>query len=137
MLQWHVDLKPHASGDFSLAVVQANHALEDQAQVCASPFATYVGVYDGHGGPEASRFINRNLFPYLNSSGPAPVSSLSTISVTCSPSCQDWIFLFRTCPCVCYLLCVTPSLDLSDSFGPASLDCQQGSRWSRGVYRRT
>ncbi|MQL89933.1 hypothetical protein Taro_022526 [Colocasia esculenta] len=66
VLQWHVDLKPHASGDFSVAVVQANHALEDQAQVWTSPSATYVGVYDGHGGPDASRFINRRLFPYLN-----------------------------------------------------------------------
>uniref|UniRef100_A0A1D1XK88 protein-serine/threonine phosphatase n=1 Tax=Anthurium amnicola TaxID=1678845 RepID=A0A1D1XK88_9ARAE len=66
VLLWHVDLKPHASGDFSVAVVQANQSLEDQAQVWTSPSATYFGVYDGHGGPEASRFINNRLFPYLN-----------------------------------------------------------------------
>lgn len=65
-LLWHMDLKPHASGDFSIAVVQANSSLEDQAQVLTSPFATYVGVYDGHGGPEASRFINNRLFPHLH-----------------------------------------------------------------------
>ncbi|XP_042458743.1 probable protein phosphatase 2C 78 [Zingiber officinale] len=65
-LLWHMDLKPHASGDFSFAVVQANHSLEDQGQVLTSPSATYVGVYDGHGGPEASRFVNTRLFPYLN-----------------------------------------------------------------------
>ncbi|XP_043709837.1 probable protein phosphatase 2C 63 [Telopea speciosissima] len=64
-LLWHMDLKPHASGDFSIAVVQANSSLEDQSQVFTSPFATYVGVYDGHGGPEASRFINGHLFPHL------------------------------------------------------------------------
>ncbi|VFQ78275.1 unnamed protein product [Cuscuta campestris] len=64
-LLWHMDLKPHASGDFSIAVVQANSSLEDQSQVLTSPSATYVGVYDGHGGPEASRFVNRHLFPYL------------------------------------------------------------------------
>nr|KJB79428.1 hypothetical protein B456_013G049000 [Gossypium raimondii] len=65
-LMWHADLKPHASGDFSIAVVQANNCLEDQSQVFASPFATYVGVYDGHGGPEASRFVNKHLFPFLH-----------------------------------------------------------------------
>ncbi|XP_010277132.1 PREDICTED: probable protein phosphatase 2C 63 [Nelumbo nucifera] len=65
-LLWHMDLKPHASGDFSIAVVQANSSLEDQSQVFTSPSATYVGVYDGHGGPEASRFINNHLFPHLH-----------------------------------------------------------------------
>ncbi|OAY35564.1 probable protein phosphatase 2C 78 [Manihot esculenta] len=64
-LLWHMDLKPHASGDYSIAVVQANSSLEDQGQVLTSPSATYVGVYDGHGGPEASRFIAHNLFPFL------------------------------------------------------------------------
>ncbi|XP_008780893.2 probable protein phosphatase 2C 78 [Phoenix dactylifera] len=65
-LLWHLDLKPHATGDFSIAVVQANNSLEDQGQVFTSPSATYVGVYDGHGGPEASRFVNSHLFPYLH-----------------------------------------------------------------------
>ncbi|KAK3032895.1 hypothetical protein RJ639_034943 [Escallonia herrerae] len=31
-LLWHMDLKPHASGDYSIAVVQANSLLEDQGQ---------------------------------------------------------------------------------------------------------
>ncbi|EEF37471.1 protein phosphatase 2c, putative [Ricinus communis] len=65
-LLWHVDLKPHASGDYSIAVVQANSLLEDQGQVFTSPSATYVGVYDGHGGPEASRFVAHHLFPFLH-----------------------------------------------------------------------
>ncbi|KAK4712121.1 hypothetical protein R3W88_006634 [Solanum pinnatisectum] len=64
-LLWHMDLKPHATGDYSVAVVQANSLLEDQGQVFTTPSATYVGVYDGHGGPQASRFINNNLFPQL------------------------------------------------------------------------
>ncbi|XP_022725469.1 probable protein phosphatase 2C 63 [Durio zibethinus] len=64
-LMWHTDLKPHASGDYSIAVVQANNNLEDQSQVFTSPSATYVGVYDGHGGPEASRFVNKHLFPFI------------------------------------------------------------------------
>lgn len=65
-LLWHMDLKPYASGDYSIAVVQANSALEDQGQVFTSPSATYVGVYDGHGGPEASRFITDHIFTYLH-----------------------------------------------------------------------
>ncbi|KAJ0982096.1 hypothetical protein J5N97_010351 [Dioscorea zingiberensis] len=65
-LLWHLELKPHASGDFSIAVAQANEALEDQGQVMSSPSATLVGVYDGHGGPEASRFVNSRLFAYLH-----------------------------------------------------------------------
>ncbi|XP_039062378.1 probable protein phosphatase 2C 63 [Hibiscus syriacus] len=65
-LLWHMDLKPYVSGDYSIAVVQANSSLEDQGQVFTSPSATYVGVYDGHGGPEASRFISQHLFPFLH-----------------------------------------------------------------------
>ncbi|PON90583.1 Protein phosphatase [Trema orientale] len=64
-LLWHTDLKPHPAGDYSIAVVQANSSLEDQSQVFTSPSGIYVGVYDGHGGPEASRFVNKHLFPYL------------------------------------------------------------------------
>lgn len=66
-LLWHADLKQHASGEFSIAVVQANSSLEDQSQVITTPFSTYVGVFDGHGGPEASRFVNKNLFSFLHS----------------------------------------------------------------------
>lgn len=66
-LLWHAELKPHASGEYSIAVAQANAELEDQGQVVTSPAATFVGVYDGHGGPEASRFISSRLFPHLHS----------------------------------------------------------------------
>ncbi|CAM8992793.1 unnamed protein product [Rhodiola kirilowii] len=65
-LMWDMKLKPHASGEYSIAVVQANSALEDQGQVFTSPSATYVGIYDGHGGPEASRFITSRIFPFLD-----------------------------------------------------------------------
>ncbi|XP_066355537.1 probable protein phosphatase 2C 29 [Miscanthus floridulus] len=64
-LVWDVALKAHASGDYSIAVAQANESLEDQAQVLAAPAATLVGVFDGHGGPEAARFVNRRLFSHI------------------------------------------------------------------------
>lgn len=72
-LLWYKDTGQHVNGDFSMAVVQANNLLEDQSQLesgCLSlqesgPYGTFVGVYDGHGGPETSRFINSTLFQHL------------------------------------------------------------------------
>ncbi|XP_051130634.1 probable protein phosphatase 2C 38 [Andrographis paniculata] len=72
-LLWYKDLGYHVSGEFSMAVIQANGLLEDQAQLESGPLSlldsgpcgTFVGVYDGHGGPETSRFVNRSLFANL------------------------------------------------------------------------
>ncbi|GAB4853126.1 hypothetical protein Ancab_017310 [Ancistrocladus abbreviatus] len=72
-LLWYKDIGQHANGEFSMAVVQANNLLEDQSQIEsgslstleAGPFGTFVGVYDGHGGPETSRYINGHLFNHL------------------------------------------------------------------------
>jgi hypothetical protein len=85
-LLWHRDLNLYKpvykqapdglhnvlDGDLSMAVVQANTSLEDQCQVKAGPFATLVGIYDGHGGPDAARFIAHRLFPKIE--GPPPAS---------------------------------------------------------------
>ncbi|KAK4392407.1 putative protein phosphatase 2C 43 [Sesamum angolense] len=62
---WSRDLEKHSHGEFSFAVVQANQVLEDQSQVKTGRHATFVGVYDGHGGPEASRYICDHLFHHL------------------------------------------------------------------------
>ncbi|KAI9081158.1 hypothetical protein K1719_036917 [Acacia pycnantha] len=56
------DVGKYGSGDFSMAVVQADRDLEDQSQIESGPLGTFVGVYDGHGGPEASRFVCYHLF---------------------------------------------------------------------------
>ncbi|WZZ34481.1 hypothetical protein YC2023_017882 [Brassica napus] len=40
-LLWQSELRLHAGGEYSIAVLQVSSA-------------TYVGFYDGHGGPEAS-----------------------------------------------------------------------------------
>ncbi|KAK9154180.1 hypothetical protein Sjap_001660 [Stephania japonica] len=73
-LLWYKDLGCHVNGEFSMAVIQANNLLEDQSQVesgpltefeSGGPHGTFVGIYDGHGGPETSRFINQHLFNNL------------------------------------------------------------------------
>ncbi|XP_047969077.1 probable protein phosphatase 2C 38 [Salvia hispanica] len=69
-LWWYKDIAQHIHGEFSMAVIQANNVLEDQCQVESGPLSsmeagprgTFVGIYDGHAGPEASRFINSHLF---------------------------------------------------------------------------
>lgn len=74
-LLWFKDIGHHLNGDFSMAVVQANMLLEDQSQIesgsltflDSGPYGTFVGVYDGHGGPETSRYVNDNLFLNLKS----------------------------------------------------------------------
>lgn len=74
-LMWYKDLGVHANGEFSMAVIQANNLMEDQSQLESGPLSsmklgpqgTFVGVYDGHGGPETSRFINNSIFSNLKS----------------------------------------------------------------------
>ncbi|KAL0736430.1 hypothetical protein Bca4012_012640 [Brassica carinata] len=64
-LLWSRELERHSLGDFSMAVVQANEVIEDHSQVETGNGAVFVGVYDGHGGPEASRYISDHLFSHL------------------------------------------------------------------------
>ncbi|KAJ4806270.1 Protein phosphatase 2C [Rhynchospora pubera] len=72
-LLWYKDTGQHVNGEFSMAVVQANNLLEDQCQVesgalsllDAGPCGTFIGVYDGHGGPETACYINDHLFNNL------------------------------------------------------------------------
>lgn len=70
---WYKDYGIHVNGEFSMAMVEANTVLEDQCQLESGslslaelgPRGTFVGVYDGHAGHEAARFINDRLFENL------------------------------------------------------------------------
>ncbi|KAK8671657.1 hypothetical protein V6N13_038245 [Hibiscus sabdariffa] len=58
-LLWYKDSGEHVAGEFSMAVIQANNQLEDTSQLESGPLSlfetgphgTFVGIYDGHGGP--------------------------------------------------------------------------------------
>lgn len=64
-LLWYRDLGRCSAGEFSMAVVQANQVLEDQSQLESGPLGTFVGVYDGHGGPHASRYVCDHLYRHF------------------------------------------------------------------------
>ncbi|CDP04341.1 unnamed protein product [Coffea canephora] len=69
-LWWYKDSGRHVHGEFSMAIIQANNVLEDYSQLESGPLSleesgpqgTFVGIYDGHAGPEASQFISDHLF---------------------------------------------------------------------------
>lgn len=69
-LWWYKDYGKHVNGEFSVAVIEANSVIEDQCQVESGSLSadgcgvrgTFVGIYDGHAGPEAARFVNDRLF---------------------------------------------------------------------------
>ncbi|KAJ1686029.1 hypothetical protein LUZ63_017419 [Rhynchospora breviuscula] len=60
---WARDLR-RCSGVVSAAVIQANQVLEDQCRVESGDFGTFVGVFDGHGGPDAARYACDHLFEH-------------------------------------------------------------------------
>ncbi|GAB2209704.1 hypothetical protein Droror1_Dr00026926 [Drosera rotundifolia] len=67
---WHKNCDQHVNGEFSMAVVQVNHMLEDYSRFESGPMSslevgshgTFVRIYDGHGGPEAARFVDYHPF---------------------------------------------------------------------------
>ncbi|GJP41784.1 hypothetical protein CLOM_g1430 [Closterium sp. NIES-68] len=63
---WNCPGGRHISGDFSMAVCQANTILEDFSIVQSGKFGTFVGVFDGHGGAQAASFLNDNMYSILD-----------------------------------------------------------------------
>ncbi|GAB2281622.1 hypothetical protein Dimus_016198 [Dionaea muscipula] len=71
----HKDYGQHVNGECSMAVIQANNLLEDYSRfesgpmssLEAGPHGTFIGIYDGHRGPEAAQFVDNHLFENLKS----------------------------------------------------------------------
>jgi len=95
-LLWRRDLQKHSCGEFSYAVCQANEVIEDHSQVEIGSNAIFVGVYDGHGGDDASQFIRRRIFQNL-------ISESFRVSMSGFAFVLG-IFWLRVC---CYLLLYT------------------------------
>lgn len=81
------DIGRYGSGEYSMAVVQANQVLEDQFQIESGPFGTFVGVYDGHGGPHAARYVCDHLFRHFQ----GPAFSL------CTPTSFKLLIVYQSC----------------------------------------
>lgn len=70
---WCKNFGHHVNGGFSMATVQANLLIEDCSQIesgslslsDSGPFGSFVGVYDGHGGPEAAQYVANHLFGHI------------------------------------------------------------------------
>ncbi|KAM0970195.1 hypothetical protein ACFX13_018565 [Malus domestica] len=68
-----IKVDEHSEGLLAAFLGPANNLLEDQSQVESGPLSslesgphgTFFGIYDGHGGPETSRYINDHLFQHL------------------------------------------------------------------------
>lgn len=65
-LLWCHDVGRHSGGDFSFAVLQSNRTMEDKGQVEVGRYLTFVGIYDGHGGPDASHYILNHLSSHFS-----------------------------------------------------------------------
>ncbi|KAF5195236.1 phosphatase 2C family protein [Thalictrum thalictroides] len=61
-LLWFHDIGRYASGEFSMAIIQANQVIEDQCQIESGSFGTFLGIYDGHGGPDAARYMKQSRY---------------------------------------------------------------------------
>ena len=94
-LLWYKDLGQHIYGEFSMAVIQANSLLEDQSQLesgplsssSSGPYGTFIGLYDGHGGAEASHFIKDKLFCNLKCTFPLKLFAIPPIWIGTRPLC--------------------------------------------------
>ncbi|KAL1542554.1 protein-serine/threonine phosphatase [Salvia divinorum] len=65
-----IELGHHQWGEFSMAAVKSDPVVQGYSQLesgsmslhPSGPYGAFVGIYDGHGGPNASEFIKDHLF---------------------------------------------------------------------------
>ncbi|MCH85660.1 putative protein phosphatase 2C 68-like, partial [Trifolium medium] len=64
-LSWSLELEKHFCGDVSSASVQSHLRIEDKLQIDCCSKATFIGLYDGFKGDEASSYLRECFFPSL------------------------------------------------------------------------
>jgi hypothetical protein len=62
---WFTELERYHMGEFSTAAYQANSSMEDCSQVEVGDNSLFVGIYDGHDGTNAAKFISDYIFQEL------------------------------------------------------------------------
>ncbi|KAL1542555.1 protein-serine/threonine phosphatase [Salvia divinorum] len=68
-----IKLGRHQWGEFSMAAVKSDLVVQGYSQLesgsmslhPSGPYGTFVGIYDGHGAPNASEFIKDHLFEFV------------------------------------------------------------------------
>ncbi|KAK2357790.1 Protein phosphatase 2C family protein [Trifolium repens] len=63
---WFTELERHHMGQFSMAAYQANSIMEDYSQVEVGDNCLFVGIYDGHDGTNAAKFISHHILEELS-----------------------------------------------------------------------
>ncbi|KAK2411605.1 Protein phosphatase 2C family protein [Trifolium repens] len=63
---WFTKLERHHMGQFSMAAYQANSIMEDYSHVEVGDNSLFVGIYDGHRGTDAAKFISNHIFEELS-----------------------------------------------------------------------
>jgi serine/threonine protein phosphatase PrpC len=63
---WFTELERHHMGQFSMAAYQANSIMEDYSQVEVGDNNLFVGIYDGHDGTNAAKFISHHILEELS-----------------------------------------------------------------------
>ncbi|GAU43077.1 hypothetical protein TSUD_194310 [Trifolium subterraneum] len=63
---WFTELERYHMGEFSTAAYQANSVMEDYSQVEVGDNSLFVGIYDGHNGTNAPKFISNYIFQELS-----------------------------------------------------------------------
>ncbi|GBG59851.1 AMT-type ammonium transporter [Chara braunii] len=103
MVLWHKAMKRTTHGDFSYATYEANYLMEDTSHVESSPSGVFMGIYDGHGGPECSTFIREHLYPnlqmsFLQNGGVSEMNIARAFAVTEDAFTCIVRESFKTCP---------------------------------------
>ena len=85
---WEVKLGHHQWGEFSMAAIESKDVVDGHSQIESGSMrlhpsghnGTFVGLYDGHDGPDASVFIKDHLFEIVKSKFALELASVLSLA---------------------------------------------------------